>query len=132
MSPQNHASNAGTSLKGQASPESYGGPEPEPTSEPCEILWIPAALDEMSYTLSSKNADYRIDGEFSNFEYAAKVAGVPVLRVILAQIGIKVGRLIGQMDSDGPPNYESISDTIKDLHGYAAILHGYDMKVNSK
>ena len=111
--------------------ESSGPTASESTNDtpiPTEILWIPEALDEMHWILAGKNADYRLGGEFSNFEYAAHAAGITPAHVMIAQIGIKLGRLIGLTQSNGDVNNESIADTIKDLHGYAAILHAWSMK----
>lgn len=108
--------------------ESSGGTEQAHESVRPEILWIPAALDEMHATLSEKNADYKIGGEFSNFEFAAQVAGTAPAHIMIAQIGIKLGRLMGLLQSSKAPNNESVADTIKDLHGYAAILHAWSMR----
>lgn len=113
--------------------ESSGGMAQEPESgEPVQGLWIPQALEEISRVLSSKNADYRLGGEFSNFEFAAQVAGTTPAHAILTQVGIKVGRLIGLLQSGDGPNNESIADTIKDLHGYAAILHAWSLMSESE
>ena len=86
------------------------------------ISAIERSLDEMCTILNSKNADYRIDGEFSNFEFAADIAGLEVVDVMLIQIGIKLGRLKG---AEGSYHNESASDTIRDLAGYAIILNAY-------
>lgn len=84
--------------------------------------FITAALDSLDRTLQAKNKDYRIEGEFSNFEFAAEVAEVEVVEVMLTQIAIKLGRLKGLPDD---PHNESRLDTIKDLAGYAVILYAY-------
>ena len=89
-----------------------------------DIGWIGRALLELNEVLESKNADYKIDGEFSNFEMAADLAGLTVEEVILTQIGIKLGRLKGLPDD---PRNESRLDTIKDLAGYAVILYAYSL-----
>lgn len=86
--------------------------------------WIRQAIYELSLTLDSKNQDYRIGGEFSNFEYAAEVSGVTTIQVMMSQLGIKIGRLTGLSDN---PNNESFKDSVKDLAGYAVILYGYLM-----
>jgi len=99
------------------------------TAQSPDIGWIGKALMEMSEILQKKNDDYRITGEFSNFYFAADIAGLPVEKVILAQIGIKIGRLHGLMQPEKDPNWESIEDTIKDLHGYAAILHAHRLSM---
>lgn len=126
MSPQSHAFSAGISSKGQELPEWSGGLEPEPTAR----MWVPLALEELSYTLNSKNADYRVtSSEFSNFHFAGDVAGLPARDVMLAQIGIKLGRLKGLLDRKSDPNWESIEDTIKDLAGYAVILYAYQLSL---
>lgn len=101
--------------------------EDSTSGSPVITLWIPEAIEEISRTLSSKNADYRLGGEFSNFEFAAQVAGTTPAHVMLTQIGIKVGRLIGLLQAQTEPNNESVADTIKDLHGYAAILHAWSL-----
>lgn len=88
--------------------------------------WIQKAIEELALTLEGKNEDYRIDGEFSNFEYAAEVAGVPVEYVLLAQIGIKLGRLKG-LGEKKFVNNESVLDSHKDLAGYAVIAYAYLM-----
>lgn len=80
------------------------------------------ALNSLKDLLVSKNEDYRIDGEFSNFEFAAKVAGVSVETVFLVQIGIKMGRLMGARRSK---NNESYEDTIVDLNGYTTLYNAY-------
>jgi hypothetical protein len=87
--------------------------------------WIEAALKYLETTLESKNQDYRIDGEFSNFTMAAALADTTPTKVILTQIGIKLGRLHGLSDS---PNHEAMLDTYKDLAGYAVILYAYALK----
>jgi hypothetical protein len=86
------------------------------------VSWIQKAIVELSDTLEGKNEDYRIDGEFSNFEFAANIAGVTTDEVMLTQIAIKIGRLMGLRDD---PNNESYEDSVKDLAGYALILYGY-------
>jgi len=86
------------------------------------VSWIEAAIEEMRDTLAGKNEDYRIDGEFSNFEFAGTIAGLSAQDVMLTQIGIKIGRLIGLRDD---PNNESYKDSVKDLAGYSLILYGY-------
>lgn len=90
--------------------------------------WIETALDELRTTLAGKNEDYRIGGEFSNFEYATKIAATTTTQVMLTQIGIKVGRLVGLSDT---PKNESFKDSVKDLAGYATILYGYLLQEDS-
>jgi hypothetical protein len=77
---------------------------------------------ELEATLQSKNEDYRIDSEFSNFEFAADVAGLLPEDVLTIQVGIKLGRLKGLQED---PNNESRLDTLKDLAGYAIIFYAH-------
>ena len=93
-------------------------------SNPDPNSWIQAALTDLGHTLASKNHDYKIDGEFSNFEYAAELSGSDVLGVMMTQIGIKLGRLKGLPEE---VYNEPRIDTYKDLAGYAVILYAYVM-----
>ena len=92
--------------------------------------WIEGALEGLRLTLASKNEDYRIDGEFSNFEYAAKVSGVNTIDIIMGQLAIKLGRLKGMA---GKPyvNHESALDTYKDLAGYAIIAYAHELMASN-
>lgn len=92
------------------------------TSDPNS--WINAALSELRFTLESKNDDYRIDGEFSNFEFASQVTGLTPQDVIGSQLAIKIGRLKG-LNRSTTVNHEALIDTYKDLAGYAVILYAY-------
>jgi hypothetical protein len=85
---------------------------------------VQSALKDLSRTLAEKNHDYKIDGEFSNFEYAAELSGSDVLGVMMTQIGIKLGRLKGLPEE---VYNEPKIDTYKDLAGYAVILYAYVM-----
>lgn len=95
-------------------------PEPGeefPSLEP--LIQQSAAL--LARTLKSKNSDYKVDSEFSNFERAAEFAGITPLKVMLAQIGIKYTRIQGLMDAEN----EMPDDSLLDLAGYAIIAHAY-------
>jgi hypothetical protein len=89
--------------------------------------WIEVAVYELLATLASKNQDYRIDGEFSNFEHTAALVDTTPENVMLTQVGIKIGRLNGLRRSGATPNHEGLLDTCKDLAGYAIILYAYAM-----
>ena len=92
--------------------------------------YIEMALKDLGEVLSKKNSDYKVTGsEFSNFTYAADVAGITPREAMLTQIGIKLGRLKGLIQSSKDPNWESIEDTVKDLAGYAIILYAYHMRM---
>lgn len=95
-----------------------------------EPRWIGTAIETLDAVLTSKNQDYRIDGEFSNFDYAAQVSGyLSPQEVMLTQIGIKLGRLQG-LPRD--PNNESRLDTLKDLAGYAIILYAHALSLSDE
>lgn len=112
----NPASSAGTSSSQQESPRSF----------------IETALWELGAVLKRKNSDYKVtSSEFSNFHYAADVAGVTTKEAILTQIGIKLGRLKGLTQTGKDPEWESVEDTAKDLAGYAVILYAYYLEMNS-
>lgn len=124
MSQQSHVSSAPTSSSTQRSGESLSSQE-----KPLNEGWISEALLSLDRTLHAKNKDYRIDSEFSNFEFAAQMVGGGMSpdEVMLTQIAIKLGRLQGLPDD---PRNESRMDTIKDLAGYAVILYGYALSMN--
>lgn len=91
------------------------------------MSYIQKAMDELLLTLATKNNDYRIDGEFSNFEFAADLADLEVHDVFLIQIAIKIGRLKGQLQ--GGYNHETYMDTVKDLAGYAVLFYAQQLGV---
>lgn len=85
------------------------------------------AMDELKKVLIAKNRDYAGElGEFWNFEFAAKVANVEVEDVMLALIGIKLGRIKSLRESTaGEEMNEPLRDSYRDLAGYANILNAY-------
>jgi hypothetical protein len=93
--------------------------KPEPIIGKVDM--IPISADLLARTLKSKNSDYKVDSEFSNFEKAAEFAGITPLQVMLAQIGIKYTRIQGLVDAEN----ESLEDSLLDLAGYAIIAHAY-------
>jgi len=96
------------------------------------VSFIETALEELGAVLKRKNSDYKVtSSEFSNFHYAADVAGISTRDAMLTQIGIKLGRLKGLTQSGKNPEWESIEDTAKDLAGYAVILYAYYLEMNS-
>lgn len=96
------------------------------------MSFIETALTELGAVLKRKNSDYKVtSSEFSNFHYAADVAGISTRDAMLTQIGIKLGRLKGLTRSGKNPEWESIEDTAKDLAGYAVILYAYYLEMNS-
>jgi len=96
------------------------------------VSFIETALEELGAVLKRKNSDYKVtSSEFSNFHYAADVAGISTRDAMLTQIGIKLGRLKGLTQSGKNPEWESVEDTAKDLAGYAVILYAYYLEMNS-
>ncbi|ATW69410.1 hypothetical protein SEA_OLICIOUS_53 [Streptomyces phage Olicious] len=82
--------------------------------------------------MQRKNSDYKVtSSEFSNFHFAADMAGLSARDVMMAQIGIKLGRLRGLTDGSKDVNYEALEDTVMDLAGYAVILYAYHLEMNS-
>ena len=85
-------------------------------------------FDEMVETVRLKAQDYADEGNvFSNFEGAARIAGVSVDTVFTVMMGIKIERL-RQMESGKEPNFEGIEDTLIDLANYTALKLAYKRK----
>lgn len=83
-------------------------------------------LGKMKAIHDKKNHDYAKEASpFSNFEYASQVALIPVYKVFMTIIGIKMARLNELLDSGKTPNNESIQDTFIDLATYTAIMAAY-------
>ena len=90
---------------------------------------ITLAMNNLADILATKNSDYKLNSEFSNFYFAADVAGISASDVMLAQIGIKIGRIKGlTSDPLKDVNYESLLDTYQDLAGYAILLYALKLK----
>ena len=86
---------------------------------------VHGVLADMAALVASKAADYA-DNEnvYSNFEGAARIAGVSVDVVFNVMIGIKMERL-RQLMSGKSPNHESLEDTLMDAANYLALWQGY-------
>jgi len=127
MSQSYPVSNAATSSREQASPEWLS--DNPPTVKYEEWSNIGLALDNLKRTLQTKNSDYKLNSEFSNFYFAADVAGTSAHDVILGQIGIKIGRIKGLLQKNGDDiNHEALLDSYQDLAGYAIILYALKLK----
>lgn len=82
-------------------------------------------------THRSKNADYSEDNNpYSNFEFAADYAGVPVNTVFDVMIGIKQARLLVLRAGKTPEN-ESLLDSEKDLAIYAMLRASYNLPMET-
>lgn len=101
--------------------ELYGRPAVMTPPKSC----IQDSAGLLARTLQGKNNDYRVDGEFSNFERAADFASTAPIKVMMTQIAIKYTRIQGGLRSDESFNYESLKDSLLDLAGYAVIAHAY-------
>lgn len=104
--------------------EEFDDAEEERVTNPDPNSYIQSSARLLAETLSSKNEDYRVQGEFSNFERAAEFAMTDPMTVMMAQLAIKVTRIEG-LTSFGKPNHESLKDSFLDLAGYAIIAHAY-------
>jgi hypothetical protein len=90
--------------------------------------WTSVALELLGDTLQSKRSDYSVDNEFGNFEAAAEAASIKAEDVMLAQVGIKLGRIKNLRDMDDTPHYEPLLDSYKDLAGYAILAYAHALK----
>lgn len=86
-----------------------------------------AALVELRSTLLDRNENYKIDGEFSNFEFAATIAGIDPLDVMMSQTAIKLGRIKGLWSKERVDN-DALLDSYKDLAGYSVIMFAYALQ----
>jgi len=86
---------------------------------------VHGVLSDMAALVASKASDYADDENvYSNFEGAARIAGVSVDVVFNVMIGIKMERL-RQLMSGKSPNHESLEDTLMDAANYLALWQGY-------
>ena len=84
------------------------------------------ALQKMKEVHDKKSADYANDNRrYSNFEYAAKFAGVTVDQVFAVLIGVKEARLLELESSGKTPLNEAIEDTRLDAAVYAVLRYSY-------
>jgi hypothetical protein len=84
---------------------------------------IKDSLKELEQTLLSKGHDY--GSELETFEFAAVFADIPIGKVFMVMIGIKVSRLRNLQVENKEPKNESLADTLKDLAGYSVIFHSH-------
>lgn len=85
-----------------------------------------ALLEKITEIHNKKSNDYAEDNDYySNFKFAAFVAGVTVDQVFRVMLGIKLARL-KELKKGKTPNFESIEDTIIDLANYSCIYASYN------
>lgn len=95
--------------------------------------YINQAMNELLFTLASKNADYAgLVDEFFNFDFASEAARVSVDDVFRVMLGVKEGRIRaiiarGAFGKPGHPNNESLLDSYKDFAGYAVLRYAYHL-----
>jgi len=93
---------------------------------------VHGVLADMAALVESKANDYADDGNvYSNFEGAARIAGLTVDQVFNVMVGIKMERL-RQLMSGKEPNHESLEDTLMDAANYFALWLGYRRQKEQK
>lgn len=76
-------------------------------------------------TLVSKAHDYAQEEDcFSNFKFTSRLVGIPVEKVFMVFLAVKVARLSELVGGKTAQN-ESIKDTLKDLSNYACLMSIY-------
>jgi hypothetical protein len=76
-------------------------------------------------TLVSKAHDYAQEEDcFSNFKLTARLAGIPVEKVFMVFLSVKIARLSELVGGKEAQN-ESIQETLKDLTNYACLMSIY-------
>lgn len=84
-------------------------------------------VERVRVTHKTKRADYASpNNPYSNFEEAARYAGLTVDEVFQSIIGIKLSRLHNLLASKQDPVNESVQDTKIDLAVYFLIWAAYD------
>lgn len=83
-------------------------------------------LDELKTVHESKSHDYAEDENvYSNFEFAARYAGVTVDQVFDVLLGIKQARKLNLVKAGKIPKNEPILDTYKDRTVYSGLAASY-------
>lgn len=86
-------------------------------------------LQEM--ILLSKGDDYSNTDRLSNFKNTASILNITPQLAALTLIATKVSRISNLLNSNLPPNNESIQDSIMDLSNYSFLLYALNYD-NSK
>ena len=81
--------------------------------------------------LISKGDDYSNTDRLSNFKNTANILNITPQLAALALIATKVSRISNLLNSNLPPNNESIQDSIMDLSNYSFLLYALNYD-NSK
>jgi hypothetical protein len=76
--------------------------------------------------LGTKAHDYASDKDcFSNFKSISAVCKIPIEKVFLVFMSVKIARLIELIDSNKITMHESIEDSLRDLSNYACLMAVY-------
>jgi len=80
-------------------------------------------LYEKKYSIiEKKNHDYaKNDDCFSNFKLASIISNIPVEKVFMSIIGIKIARILELLENKNPKN-ESLEDSLIDIGNYIDLL----------
>lgn len=81
--------------------------------------------EKLLQTITRKSQDYADEDPLSNFQQAANLAGISTEQSIINLVGIKVSRIQNLVNSQSPPNFESLSDSRLDLIGYLILWEYY-------
>ena len=85
-------------------------------------------FEECLDILTSKAHDYASDKDvFSNFKKIGMMVDIPVEKVFLQFMSVKLARLVELMDKEA--KHESVYDSLRDLANYACLMALY---LNSK
>lgn len=77
-------------------------------------------------TLKVKAHDYAEDNDcFSNFKKIALVCNVPIEKVFLQFLMVKIARLVELVEKGKSEVGESISDSLKDMSNYSCLFEIY-------
>jgi hypothetical protein len=83
-------------------------------------------------TLKVKAHDYAQDTDcFSNFKKIALVCNVPIEKVFLQFITVKIARIAELVEKGKTEVGESISDSLKDMSNYSCLFDVYLKEVNN-
>lgn len=93
-------------------------------------------LEKIRKIHEKKNEDYAAPGKsFENFERAAEVASWfkhDIDKAFIHNIATKLARLATLLNSDKPPNNESIEDSFDDLATYCLLWGAYGSNRNKQ
>lgn len=99
------------------------------------IPGVMTLLNKIASTHEKKNEDYAAsDNQFENFEHSALVSSwfkQDIDKAFVTLITTKLTRLATLLNSDKPPNNESIDDSFLDLATYSILWGAYRSKMDN-